>query len=92
MIASKKNDPLPVWQLQTAKAQFSKVVKSAVDEGPQLITKAGNPAVYIISAELYESEFSGNAKDRKSILLASPHRDTLLHLDRDMDEGREVEL
>ena len=87
-----KNDTLPVWQLQTAKAKFSKVVKSAVDDGPQLITKAGNPAVYIISAEMYESKFSGNAKDRKSILLASPHHDTLLNLDRDHDEGREVEL
>ncbi len=68
------------------------MVKSAVDDGPKLITKAGNPAVYIISAEMYESKFSGNAADRKSILLASPHRDTILNLDRNNDEGRGVEL
>ena len=91
MITSKTTPP-SVWQLQTAKAQFSKVVRGAVESGPQLITKAGNPAVYIISADLYEAEFSGNSKDRKSILLASPHHDTELELDRDKDEGREVEL
>jgi prevent-host-death family protein len=80
------------WQLQTAKAQFSKVVKRAVNCGPQLVTKAGNPTVYVISAELFDSEFSRNGKDRKSVLFASPHQDTILDLTRDRDEGREVEL
>ena len=80
------------WQLQTAKAQFSRVVKCAVDSGPQLVTKAGKPAVYIVSAKLFETEMSRNGHDRKSILLASPHRDTTLDLDRARDEGREVEL
>ena len=80
------------WQLQTAKAQFSQVVKRAMDTGPQLVTKAGRPAVYIVSAELFESELLGDGLDRKSILLASPHRDTALQVDRDEDEGRKVEL
>ena len=80
------------WQLQTAKAQFSRVVKCAVDSGPQLVTKAGKPAVYIVSAELFEMEMSRNGQNRKSILMASPHRDTPLDLERVRDEGREVEL
>ena len=80
------------WQLQTAKAQFSQVVNRAVKDGPQLITKAGRPAVYIISTELFETEFASKAKDRKSILLASPHHEVALDIDRDSDEGREVEL
>ena len=80
------------WQLQTAKAQFSRVVKCAIDGEPQLVTKAGEPAVYIVSAELFESEMSGNGLDRKSILFASPHRDTILDLERAQDEGREVDL
>ncbi len=87
-----KNDAQSCWQLQTAKAQFSRVVKCAVDSGPQLVTKAGKPAVYIVSAKLFETEMSRNGHDRKSILLASPHRDTTLDLDRDQDEGREVVL
>ena len=80
------------WQLQTAKAQFSQVVKRAMDAEPQLVTKAGRPAVYIVSAELFESELLGDGLDRKSILLASPHRDMTLCVDRDEGEGREVVL
>ncbi len=91
MIAT-KNDAPSSWQLQAAKAQFSRVVKCAVDSGPQLVTKAGKPAVYVVSAKLFETEMSRNGHDRKSILLASPHLDTTLDLDRDQDEGREVEL
>lgn len=91
MISTKKRMP-PSWQLQTAKAQFSLVVKYAVDGEPQLVTKAGRPAVYIVSAELFESEMSRNGADRKSILLASPHLDTILDLKRAQGEGREVEL
>jgi antitoxin Phd len=80
------------WQLQAAKAQFSRVVKCAVDSGPQLVTKAGKPAVYVVSAELFVMEKSRNGQDSKSILMASPHRDTPLDLERVRDEGREVEL
>ncbi len=80
------------WQLQTAKAQFSKVVKFAVENGPQLVTKGGAPAVYVISAELFDSEFAGKTEGRKEILLASPHRDVELDLSRDKDEGREIGL
>jgi prevent-host-death family protein len=87
-----KNDTQPQWQLQTAKAQFSQVVKRAVDSGPQLVTKGGEPAVYIVSAKWFETELSRSGQDRKSILLASPHLDTVLDLDRAGDEGREVEL
>ena len=89
---STKNKMQSSWQLQTAKAQFSQVVKLAMDTGPQLVTKTGKPAVYIVSAELFESEMSRNGHDRKSIFLASPHLDMTLDLDRDSDEGREVEL
>jgi antitoxin Phd len=89
---SEKVESYSAWQLQTAKAQFSKVVKCAVENGPQLVTKSGAPAVYVVSAELFDSEFSGAEIDRKSILLSSPHRDMVLDLGRDGDEGREVDL
>ena len=82
--------PQAEWQLQAAKAQFSQVVNRAIDSGPQLVTKAGAPAVYVISAELYEREFGAQTKDRKAILQASPHCDLELDLSRELDEGREV--
>ncbi len=89
MIAEKEN--APVWQLQTAKAQFSKVVRNALAGEPQLVTKGGAPAVYVISAETYEAEAS-KSSDRKRILLASPHGDIDLNLTRSETDGREVEL
>ena len=89
---STKNTMQSSWQLQTAKAQFSQLVRRAMDMGPQLVTKAGKPAVYIISAKLFESDILGEGLDRKSILLASPHLDTILNLERARSEGREVEL
>jgi len=87
-----KEKILASWQLQTAKAQFSRVVTCAVNSGPQLVTKAGKPAVYVVSAEWFETELHRNGKDRKSILLASPHPEISLEVERSVDEGREVEL
>ena len=80
------------WQLQTAKAQFSQVVKLAVEVGPQLVTKSGVPAVYVVDAEAFEAEFASGALGRKRVLVASPHRDIALDLTRDRSEGREVDL
>ena len=42
------------WQLQTAKAKFSKVVDLCVVEGPQTITKHGRPVAHLISHGDYE--------------------------------------
>jgi prevent-host-death family protein len=38
------------WQLQEAKARFSQIVRMALDEGPQTVTRHGEDAVVIISA------------------------------------------
>ncbi len=42
------------WQLQTAKNRFSEVINYALSGHPQLVTRNGKPAVYVISAESYE--------------------------------------
>ncbi len=78
------------WQLQTAKSRFSTVVERAMSGRPQLVTKNGKPAVYVISVENYEK-----LKDRKSIketLLSSPHRNLKLPTDRQKDFGRKLDL
>jgi len=80
-----------VWQLQTAKAQLSKVVNRALADEPQLITRGGRPAVYVVAAETYEAEHGGGP-NRKDVLLCSPHRGVKLKLTRDKSDGREVAL
>lgn len=57
-------DPAWDWQLQDAKAQFSRVVKAAREKGPQHITVRGERAVVLIS----EEEFSRLTSSRRSIV------------------------
>ena len=48
----KENEKGPYWQLQEAKAMFSKVVRAASRE-PQLVTVHGKETVVILSVEDY---------------------------------------
>ena len=43
-----------VWKLQDAKSQFSKVVKDALRNGPQYVTRRGSEAVVVLSVKEYE--------------------------------------
>ncbi len=87
MVAKDKNEK---WQLQTAKSRFSTVVERAMSGRPQLVTKNGKPAVYVISVENYE-KLKGR-KSLKETLLSSPHRSLKLPIDRQKDFGRTLEL
>jgi len=78
------------WQLQTAKSKFSVVVNKALEGTPQLVTKKGKPAVYIISVEEYE-KLKGR-RSFKKLLLNSPHKTVDIPLDRQKDPGRSVEI
>lgn len=42
-----------IWQLQDAKNKFSQVVDSAVQSGPQIITRYGQEVVIVLSIEEY---------------------------------------
>ncbi len=77
----------PVWQLQKAKAQFSEVVNRALEGVPQLVTRSGQPSVYVVSAEIFQSEYA-NSLNRKEILLSSPAGDIELDMPRSKSEGR----
>ena len=59
------------WQMQTAKARFSEVVKHAADEGPQEITVHGRPVAVIISPELFD-RLSGNQNSLVDFMRQSP--------------------
>jgi prevent-host-death family protein len=45
---------MKTWQLQDAKARFSDVVDSAINEGPQLITRRGVEKAVIVSMEEWQ--------------------------------------
>jgi prevent-host-death family protein len=84
----------PSWQIQTAKARFSEVFRRARTEGPQLITRQGKEGVVMISDEQYQ-QLVGKSHQPKSIVQFfrdSPLVGLELNLERDKDEGRDIEL
>ena len=77
------------WQLQEAKNQFSLVVENALTQGPQTVTRHGEPAVVVVAA----SEFSKTKARKKSIIdLFEPLRGVELDLSRDKSRPRDVKL
>lgn len=47
------------WPLQDAKNQFSRLVRRAREEGPQVVTLRGAPAAVVVSAEDYAALRAG---------------------------------
>ncbi len=78
------------WQIQTAKNKFSEVINCAMTGKPQMITKNGKPAVYVISIKDYEA--ITKKKDIKKLLMTSPHKDLDIKLQRQIDTGREISI
>jgi len=82
------------WQIQTAKARFSEVFRRTRSEGPQLITRQGKEGVVMISDEQYD-RLVGRSRQPRSIVQffrESPLVGVELNLERDRDEGRDIEL
>ena len=80
-----------IWQLQTAKQRFSELVRRALDEGPQTVTRHGQDAVVVLSAAEYH-RLVGGGPDLKTFLLAGPD---LSPLELDLPERdlpRDIEL
>ena len=59
------------WQLQEAKQRLSEVVRRALEDGPQFVTRHGRDAVVVISAEQYR-RLKGHGLDFKEFLRAAP--------------------
>jgi prevent-host-death family protein len=91
---TRKATPRARWQLQTAKARFSELFRRARSEGPQLITRRDKEGVVMISDEQYQ-RLVGKAHQPKNLLQffrESPLVGIELDLERDKDEGRDIEL
>lgn len=80
------------WQLQNAKNKFSEVVNNALTEGPQLVTKSGKPAVYIISAKTFDKLRNKSKQTIKNLLLHSPLRGVAIDLERKQEYLKDLSL
>jgi prevent-host-death family protein len=78
------------WQLQEAKQRFSEVVRRALDEGPQFVTRNGKSAVVVLDVVEYR-RLKGVPTDFKAFLLTMPRIDDL-EIERSKEPPREVDL
>lgn len=72
---------LKQWNLQDAKNHFNEVVEKAMKEGPQEVTKHGEPAVIILSFALYQA-LSGPKENLVDFFKNSPFYGIELDLER----------
>lgn len=77
------------WQLQAAKAEFSRVVDESIAHGPQIVTRHGVETAVVVSME-YFVRLQANKPNFKKFL----RRESLegLELKRSRDVGRKVRL
>lgn len=78
------------WQVQEAKQQFSALVRRAIDEGPQVVTRHGEEVVVVLSAQAYR-RLTGAVPDFATFLLNAPDL-SQLDLERARDRAPVVEL
>jgi len=79
------------WTVAEAKAKLSEVIQRAVKDGPQEITRHGEPTAVVVSAEEWERKTrrKGNLAE---FFANSPLRGTALDLKRRKDPPREMDL
>lgn len=78
-----------IWQLQEAKAKFSRLVDEAIADGPQMVTRRGVDSVVVISTIDYE-RLAKEKSNLMSVLKNAPKVD--LDIRRGDESIREVEL
>jgi antitoxin Phd len=82
------------WQVQTAKAQFSELLRRARAEGAQIVTKQGKDDVVILPIEQYRrlTQRSRQPASLFQFFAQSPLADVDLNFERDRDYGRGIDL
>lgn len=78
------------WQVQEAKQRFSEVIRSAMRDGPQVITRHGEEVVVVLAADDFH-RLRGDTVDFKDFLRSGPDLDAL-DLRRDKTAARRVAL
>ncbi|MDD2610902.1 MAG: type II toxin-antitoxin system Phd/YefM family antitoxin [Giesbergeria sp.] len=83
---------MQTWQMQTAKARFSEMVKHAADDGPQEITVHGRSVAVVISRALFD-QLSGNQASLVDFMQQSPlYGSDDIEFERDRSLAREVDF
>lgn len=77
------------WALQDAKARFSELVKRALMEGPQEVTRHGHPAVVVVPALDY-FRLSQRRETLSQFFASAPRIE--LNIVRDQGGERQVDL
>ena len=82
------------WQLQAAKARFSELVRRALAEGPQFVTRQGKDTVVVLPAEEFERLTRRNRQPNSLVefFRESPLAKSGINLEREPDYGRKVDL
>lgn len=78
-----------VWQLAEAKNRFSEVVRLALQEGPQKVTRRGDAVIVLSEAEY--RRLSGEKPSFLQYLASGPSLEGL-DLSRDSSPMRDVDL
>ena len=78
------------WQLQKAKAELSRLIDKSIKDGPQVVTRHGEPSAVVLSVAEYE-RLKRKAPDFKEFLRSAPPLHEL-DLARNKDTGRKVDL
>lgn len=80
------------WQVQEAKQKFSELVRKAMEEGPQVVTRHGEEVVVVVSAKEYRG-LATRRQSFKEFLLNGPDMSGLdLRRPAEWQTAREVEL
>ena len=79
------------WQLQTAKAKFSELIRTAKTQGPQAITLHGREEAVILSKKDY-NRLKKNAPNLVEFFKGSPFHGLDLKIQRNKTASRKVEL
>ena len=79
------------WTVAEAKAKFSEIIKRAMSEGPQTITRKGRTAAVVVGAEEWQRKTKrvGSLAD---FFAASPLRGSGLKVRRRMERPRKINL
>ncbi len=79
------------WQVQEAKARFSKLLRDAAEAGPQAITVRGRTTAVVVSKQEFD-RLRGRKPSLVKLLRSSPLMGIELDTERDKSLPREVDL
>ena len=84
-------EPVRIWQLKDARANFSTLVDKAISDGPQMVTRNGKKAVVVVSIEEWMRRERRHG-DLVDFFANSPLREEGIDIERHRDFPREIEF